>query len=91
MHCTPDIFEVTHNNKKPRVDHSLREPDCSASDLIMPVQLPKYVISEGAKAVTKVTSADVILSSALYEILLFQNATFDIRKPRLPWNTLPKL
>ena len=49
----------------------------------MPVELPKYVISEGAKTVTKLTSADVILSSALYEILLFQNATSDIRKPLL--------
>ena len=83
MHCSPDIFEVVHYKKKPGVDHSLREPDCSASDLIMPVELPKYVISEGAKAVTKLTSADVILSSALYEILLFQNATSDIRKPLL--------
>jgi hypothetical protein len=57
-----------HYNKKPGVDHSLRGPECSASDLIIPVELPKYVISEGTKAVTKVTSADVILSLALYEI-----------------------
>jgi hypothetical protein len=83
LHYSPDIFEVVHYNKKPGVDHSLRGPECSASDLIMPVELPKYVISEGTKAVTKVTSADVILSLALYEILLFQNATSDIRKPRL--------
>ena len=91
MHCSPDIFEVAHYNKKPSFDHFSRDPDCSASNLIMRVELPKYVISEGAKAVTKLTSADVSFSSALYEILVIQNATSDIQRARLLWKALLKL